>query len=312
MSTQAQPEREEGSLEYGRLINSAFNLSWRHKSLWVFGFFAGFGMNTRFDYSQQANESELRKLFSGIENFSMEQIITFFGAALALFAILGLIFFVTSLIASPALVDAVNRLTRGGSYLFSESFSIGVDFFLKFLGLALLQFVIAVAFMLVVIIIGVIAFAIETWLGGLSLLILIPLGMVGFFSIFNIFEIAKRAIVVRGGTIGDALEEGYLLLRRNLGDFFMFFLINLGMMIGFSIAGAMIFGLIAIPVVLMALAGEASLMTSILIGVLVGLPVSLVVGGWSQTFFHSLYTLFYFQLVEPTRPDAAVTATTSG
>ena len=115
MTTQSQPEKEEGSLEYGRLINSAFSLSWKHKSLWVFGFFAGFGMNTQFDFSQEANESELQELIGDIQNFSVDQIITFFGAALVLFAILGLIFFVTSLIASPALVDAVNRISRGAA-----------------------------------------------------------------------------------------------------------------------------------------------------------------------------------------------------
>ena len=39
-----------------------------------------------------------------------------------------------------------------------------------------------------------------------------------------------------------------------------------------------------------------------LLGLFIGLPVSLVVGGFTGTFFNSLYVQFYFGLVEPPQP----------
>ncbi|MGH8016367.1 MAG: hypothetical protein ACREBV_09265, partial [Candidatus Zixiibacteriota bacterium] len=42
----------------------------------------------------------------------------------------------------------------------------------------------------------------------------------------------------------------------------------------------------------------------IILGIILGLPITLVVGGLFGTFFHSLYTLFYFGLVDPSSPYA--------
>jgi hypothetical protein len=43
------------------------------------------------------------------------------------------------------------------------------------------------------------------------------------------------------------------------------------------------------------------------LALVLGLPISLVVGGFIGTFFHSLYTLFYFGLVDPNSPYAKTT-----
>lgn len=291
-------------MDYGRLINTAFNLSWKHKSLWIFGFFAGFGANTNFNYSRSESDSEfdqLGQMFGNFDsfNFDPDQFIALIGAGMILILAISILFFITHLIASPALVDSVNKIARGGRYIFSESFSAGVDFFWRFFGLTLLGIATSLVAFLILFVFGFMFFYINTVLGVVSLLILIPLLILLMFAIYNVFAIGERALVVRDCSIGEAVEEGYTLLKRNFGDIFIFFLINIAFMFGLGILAFMVFMMAGILIAIVGIASDVSMLTWIMIGIFVGLPVSFVVGGWSATFFHSLYTLFYFELVEP-------------
>jgi len=302
-SRQDAGNRKESHLDYGRLINTAFNLSWKNKSLWVFGFFAGYGANTDFNYSPSQDDSELEQfsqIFGDFDsfNFDPDQLMTLISAGIILLFVISILFFITHLIASPALVDSVNKITRGGKYIFSESFSVGIDFFWRFLGITVLGMITGLVTFLVLFAFGFAAFFVNIVLGFASLIILLPILLASIFGIYNIFAIGERALVVRNCSIGDALDEGYTLLKRNIGEILIFFLINIAFMMGLGILAAMIFMMVGIPIAIIGIASEASLYIWVMIGVFVGLPVSFVIGGWSATFFHSLYTVFYFELVE--------------
>ena len=301
-------------MDYGELIRRAFTLTWRNKSLWVFGLLAGFGVNTQFSVDGPGADNEalalqLQDIFGDPENIQIvtEQLLALVGGAV----ILMLVFFFTHLIASPALVDAVNKLARGGVYRFGESFSRGVDFFFRELGLVLLGIGGAIA----IIILGTAVLVLPIVVFPLLAIISVPVGivvfLVGLFIWINILYLSERALVVRDTRVGDAVEEGYLLVRRHTGRVFIFFLLNLGLGIGIGIGAAILFTLLSLPAGFMSALAGGSWLAGFVATVLVFWPVSVVLGGWSGSFLHALYTLFYFALVEPGSPPGG-TASSRG
>jgi hypothetical protein len=283
-------------MDYGTLVNNAFRVAWRYKTLWIFGLFAGATPQFNFQFgspdfrSWSAEPGTLPHVFEPL----VANLWPFIIAA----SIIGLLFLILSFIAQPALIDAVNRIARGGSYRFGESFSAGLDFFWRFVGLALLMFLFMLGGFLVVALIGVVAFVIHTAVGILSLLVLIPVSIVIIFIFVNVLMLGERAMVVRNVRIADALEEGWMLVRRNPGQVVVVTLIIFGLAIAFSIVIVIGFVIMSLPFIAVLSTMQMSL-ELLLLGILIGLPVSLVIGGFSGTFFSSLYTLFYFQLVEP-------------
>ena len=48
-----------------------------------------------------------------------------------------------------------------------------------------------------------------------------------------------------------------------------------------------------------------NIVLTFVLALILGLPVSVVLGGFGGTFLHSLFTLFYFGLVDPSTPYGA-------
>jgi hypothetical protein len=281
-------------MRFGELINRSFDIAWRYKSLWLFGLFAGMGGGS-FNLDLGGNvEADLSG--DGFPLAINEQ----FLAPLILAGItLGLLFFVCYLIASPALVDAVNKITRGGKYRFGDSFSRGIDFFGRFLGLSLLAVAAGISGVAAAVIPGFILAAISMLLLIPYILILIPIAISVWFFLFHTFYLAQVVIVTRDCSIGDALAEGWLLVRRNIGNCVMITLIFIGLGVALAIAVGIIGLFTFLPLNLMIASLTENLAVMVLLGVVLGLPVSLALGGFSGTFFNALYVQFYFRLVEP-------------
>ena len=282
-------------MNYSRIINRSFEIAWKYKSLWIFGMFAGSGMsNFNLDLPMKDIDPFAGSSI-GIPEFPTELLGMFILAA----GILFLVFIVASLISQAALIDSVNRIERGGTYTFSGAFSAGLDFFLRFLGIGIVGLLSMLVIMAVLILIGVVFFAIHTALGIFSLLILIPAFFFAIFFVTSVFNLADRVLVVRNVSIGDALEEGWLLTIRNLGKAGAIFGINVAFGIGFAIVGAIVWLIFSLPMAGLGLVAGLEPIAALFAGLILGLPISLVLGGILGVFFTNLYTLFYFELVEP-------------
>ena len=281
-------------MDYGRLISRSFQLAWRYKSLWIFGLFAGFGstFNVPSDFPGFRVESmESLRAFNWDAAHAFEGSPVFLSLVLAFLGLM-VVFLIAHLIASPALVDAVNKIARGGLYRFGDSFSAGVDFFWRFLGLLLLEilaFIVSIIpFALVILVIPL-----------LGILLAIPGAFVLIFVWNTIFELARRVIVARDCSIGDALSEGFLLMKQHLSKTIVIFVLIFFLGMAFLIAAAIMWLVVGLPIGGIVWAMTQSVAAGAVMAILFGLPVSLVVGGYFGTFFSSLYTLFYFELVEP-------------
>jgi len=139
----------------------------------------------------------------------------------------------------------------------------------------------------------------------LMLLLIIPVIMIFGFVGGSVFVLAERSLVVRDNSIGDALEEGWVLFKTNIGKCIVIFLIIFGLVLGTVIVLGILGFMFYFPInMIVGGMTENIVLIFVLTGIL-GMPVSIVLGGFSGTFFHSLYTLFYFGLVDPSTPYAA-------
>lgn len=285
-------------MNYGKIVEDSFSFSWRYKSLWIFGLFAGSGSNFNLDLG--TNESSEIQPFAIDSMQEMWQIfLPIIGALIAIVLIL----FVLHMICSPALVDAINRIARGGTYKFGESYSRGIDFFWRKLVLT----VVFIAGLIGVILLGVLPMVALSIFG---LLLLFPVIMVGSFFAITIYSLAERAMVVRDTSIGASLEEAYVLLKQNFSKCLIIALIFIGLSVGVAVMFLMLAAMLYFPVNMIVKSITENRSLIFILGVILGLPITFVIGGFIGTFFHSIYTLFYFGLVDPSSPYAKSTAPT--
>jgi hypothetical protein len=284
-------------MHYSDVVGSAFRLPWKYKSMWVLGLFAS-GMA-----SLPLHLLEKRRDWSGDIPGFIEDIMhdhaEIIVALAALVILTVVVFIVMNLICTAGLIDAVNRLTRGGAYRLRDSFATGLRYFPRFLGINLLLFL-GIGFgMFVLIMLIVAAFMIHPALGVLAIMILIPVMfcLIWFFS--NVFMLAERAMVVRDVGIEAGLREGYLLFRRNLLPNLVIFLITLGLSMAIAFGVMIIALMFAIPFALVVANSDSGLLLALIIGIPVFAVVSLPISGYLGAVFESLYTMFYFRLVEP-------------
>ena len=288
-------------VNFGAIINRSFQIAWRYKSLWIFGLFAGgssgFNFDMPTDFSGNSMNSSYPPDFA--EVFGNQADAAIAAGLILLGLVLGILFLICYSIAKPAIIDAVNKITRGGEYRFGTSFSRGVDLMWRIIGLDIIFFMAIMA----MIMLGVILAIISLW----SLMITIPCFLAAMFFVWHTFALAEVAIVARDVTIGDAIAEGWELMTRNKANCFMISLLYVGIAIGFGIAFWVIALFTFAPIGILVAFLTRNLVLTLVLALIFGLPVSLVIGGFMGTFSNSIYTQFYFKLYEPepTIPDPA-------
>lgn len=312
-------------MQFGKMINRSLKIAWQYKSLWIFGLFAT-GGNGSFNFDSGDSfggiiEGDNRIFGDGSGgNFFGSDFPFSFNQEMALPLVLTIVAFVLvlmacHLIAAPALIDAVNKITRGGQYRFEESFSRGIDFLGRFLGILLLTSLLAFGSVLIVVLLAIALASISKVLLIPFILLLIPTIIAAGFFLFHTIGLGQVAMVARDCTITQALSEGWQLVKSNIGNCVLMTLIAIGLSMAVGIGMMLIALFTFLPINLLVSSLTGSLIITIILGVIFGLPVSLVIGGMSGTFFNAFYVQFYFQLVEPqpaatlppdTAPDAGL------
>ena len=297
------------NVDFGAIIKRSFEVAWKYKTLWIFGLFAGGGSSFNLDFSGNTDMQSVDSNFlydwsrsAGIPDQYIPSDLAVIGVLVAWLLALALLFAICYLIAQPAIIDGINKITRGGTYTFGTSFSRGADFFWRFFGLTLVGIFTGGVCLMVVVILAVIATP-------LSLLLTIPgLFVFGFFFTHTL-GLAEISMVVRDIQIADAIAEGWRLVTTNKANCFLLSLIWIGMAIGFAIVFGIAGMIFYFPINLLVYGLTGNLVGILLLALFIGLPISLVLGGYTGTFFNSLYVQFYFQLVEPPQPIEAIPQT---
>jgi len=267
-------------VDYGEILSTSFNVGWRHKSLWIFGLFAsGFALplnNFKDDFDFSTDRFDF-------ENFEFADMVPWIVLGVGLVVLLAIIVsLICHSISTPALVDAVNRITRGGQYRFRTSLSTGIKYMWRTLALLLLHFLTHAVFWLFVVLLTVAFFAVFT------------------FVVLTTFSLAFRALVVRDATVTDALAEGFDLLRRNKMSCLVIAVINFVLGVVTFLAVMLVVVVLVIPFLAISALSDAGLAVSLLVGIPLFWLVTLPISGYLGAVFEAIYTIFYFRLYEPT------------
>jgi hypothetical protein len=281
-------------MNYGEIVSLAFSRAWRHKSLWLLGFLT-VGIST-------FNVGQGKDRIAAVEEFLLRH--PFFILSVAAFVIiLGLIFLILRVIAEGALIDAAGRFRRNEPYRLGPAWQTGMARFWPMLGAAVLFYIMIFAFVLILVVIGAVAFIIDQILGFLSLLVLAPIFLAGLFVWIMSFMLAQRMIVLERRPVIDSIGDGFSWLTGALGINFVMFLISLGIMIAFTIISALILAAVALPFIAI---GLFNLWLAILAGVPTALLILYLVNGYVGAAVSLMMTEFYFRLEQHLHPAAAV------
>jgi hypothetical protein len=256
-------------MDYGELIRRSWTLTWRYRFLWIFGFFAtttvgscpggsGSGSGWRTD------GREIERFVpgaGGAERAFVQWLGDNLGLIIALgalAALIGLAVLLLSIISQGAMARATADVARGRTSSLREAWQVGLANFWRYLGLWLLLIVvgIAVAAMFAIpAVIAVVAFAatdggVRTLLlvlGGFFVLMLVLLLIPIAIAVSVVVAYAQRSIVVENIGPLAALRSGFWLLRGNLGQSALAWLVNLALSIGAGIAIAIAAAVMLIP-----------------------------------------------------------------
>lgn len=316
-------------MDYGALVNRSFQITWRHKYLWVLGLLAGSGAQTcsggNFNVPASFPETgdvpspspdELGDVAAEVAGQFVQFLAEYWPVlllALVILGIIALVFWVLSLISQAGLIAAVGRIEAGEQVSLGRAWHSGVSIFWRFLGLWLIAIGLAIA---VAAVVGVVIFTtvvaagvageeptgrmvvLLVLLGTLGILLLIPVAIV----VSIIFAFAQRAVAVDGYGSIAAIGRGWEVFRSRLGDTLLTWVIGVAMLIAAGIGVVIVLAFPAIPLALfvVGLVMTVGLNTTTIIAigsaVLLLLLLAVVVSSPVNTFFWTYWTLAYLRL----------------
>jgi hypothetical protein len=317
-------------MEYGAVVNEAWRLTRRFRSLWVLGFFAGGAAGSSTSWRNAGTDQrtnfpttttpEMERFTAALTAWVTEHIQAIVIVALIVL-LLVFIGIVISLIAQGGLTYAGADAERGGTPTLGAAWSAGLRFFWRNLGLGLLIVLAAIAVGIVAAIffgIGVVGAgageprsAVFALLGVVAALAAIVVGVV----LISTFAFAQRALVINDLGPTEALGAGWRLFRANIGTSIVLWILNIVLAIvgGIAIAIVLVIGLIPVAIIgaiLYASAGAvtAGLIVWIVVGGLALLALVFVGGAILGTFLWHFWTIAYLRLSAAPVPAAPVPA----
>lgn len=219
------------------ILKRAAKIVWENKYLLWFGVLIALGSPGSFSFGNNENWGDKGEAAKNFFEAHWQIVIVIM---LVLFAI-GIALFLISLIGKAGLVRSVNLLTQNKKTSFREGWQAGKNYLWKLFRLFLLFFFATIVIVLVLAL-PVIFLAIKgSWIsalivGLLAVAIFIPL--IFILALTNIF--AEFYIVLSGLRVWSAVEAGYNLLLKNIGNSIIFSLLLLIV--------SMIAGLVLLPV----------------------------------------------------------------
>jgi hypothetical protein len=291
-------------MDYLKIIKRAAEITWVHKSTWLFGFLAALfqGGGGRFNYNIGSENLDYEKISRGSERF-IETLLTPFVILIVVILILVLIILSVFLgfLAKAALIGMVSDIEKEGSTNVNKGFSCGWSHWLFLFGINLSIWIpfaicaIIVAFLLFAPAIA--GFILKQQILAIVFLILaILLLLVAIIPTaigLSVVELlSERFRVIKRMGVFESISEGYRLIRSNLGEIFVFWLIML--LIGMGL------GLVLLPVTLLLLAPAiAFIFINVFLAIALSIPGVLVLiflGGLIQVFTSAAWTKAFLEL----------------
>lgn len=322
------------SINYSSILSKAWNIAWKHKVLWFFGFLAmlagggnGFngstgGFRNQVNYNLGPREMEqanlppaLRDLSNQISAVDVNTWITIgvIAACVLLFAAIAL--WLISIIGRGGLIAGIASADSTGKVTFREAWNAGLRFFVRLLLIRILEFAVGILMFVVLVLPGVFIGIVTCGVGFIPLVcVLILVGVV-----VNVwFAFMDFAVVVEDQGVGAAVGRAWNVLRDHIGPVIIFYII----LFAVSLVVGIVMLILALPAaaviflsVLPAITGAAATVNVpvLVVGILLlaaYILLSVLVGSVLMTWRTGVLTLAYREFGKRT-PLAAVPAAPS-
>ncbi len=278
------------AIDYWDIVTRSLRVTWNHKFLWFFGFFAASGGGGGGN-SMNWNEHRVNE----IGEFLLSRIEIL--VALVLFVlVLWLALFVMSIISKGALASCIYGADRGAPVRFEDGWHAGFKAFWGLLGIAItgiITFLVVTTVCVLAVVLPLvagssgIAFAVL-----IGIVLIVPYLAFAFLLAFTI-TYAEREYVIAGAGVGDSLVAGWELTKTYFWQSLLMWLISFGSTIAFMMGIVITILAVALPFILIGLASPP-------VGLILGIPIAIVilivaVSAFS-TYEHALWTLMYRDL----------------
>lgn len=306
-------------MDFGEVLGRAWKIIWKHKILWLFGFFAGCsrgggggGGNSGYRFSgpnpqgQIPQTPEIDRFWSQFGNWIGTHWWVIFLIVLAILVI-AIIAILLGTIGRIGLIKGTQKADGGAEHLgFAELWDESLPYFWRVFLLALLVGVVSFVVVLALIILGFGAAVITL---GIGLICLIPLFCVlalVLWFVGLVIQLAEVAIVVENLGIVEGVRRGWEVMQRNVGPVLIMWLILAVISFVAGIVIALPVLITIVPAVIAFAFANAQATTPNWAPLLIGLvccavyfPFLLVLNGILMAYLQSAWTLTYLRLTKP-------------
>ncbi len=235
-------------MDYGRVLSRAWEITWRWKVLWIFGFLSSLGQGSpgNSSYSFSGQEANLERYFQGTPGQIWAAVGGVVLAVLCLLLIVAIILWVVSIISRGALIAGVVQVEDEGSTSFGNAWAVGRRKFWTLLGLGVL----AALPLIILVIMGSLFFAAGIAAGvglldvqegaGIATIVLVSVACGGLLCcglvllgivLEQIRVYGERAAILENLGWIEAFKRGWQVITENLGPtivyWFIFFALGL-------------------------------------------------------------------------------------
>jgi len=244
-------------MDYGKILTRAWEIIWKHKILWLFGFLASCGngassgtSNLDFPSTEYRMDStefgdlpiQVQQFFMRLVHFfevNVDRLWVFGFTLFGIVLLIVLLSFFLRVLGQVGLVRGVlkaegDQLGENEKLTFKQSLDEGLPFFWRLAAFRLLVFLTVLIVFGILFGGGILLTAATFGILFLCLLPLICLFIPFVWAVSVIMKQAELAMIAEDLSIPDALRRGYQVVRKNLGDYVIMALI---LLIGGGIAG---------------------------------------------------------------------------
>jgi hypothetical protein len=291
-------------INYSSLLSKAWNITWKFKVLWFFGFLAALGgagwggsgggsSSPNFNFSNDSSSvnyprgdyprgdipQEWQSAYDQLSKIDINTWITIGVVVICSLLLLGLAFWLLSIVGRGGLIGGIVAADTNDKVTFREAWDTGTHNFLRLFLIRLIGFCVSL-------LLGVILFLPTLLIGIVTCgLGFIPMICVGFIIgiVVNVwFAYMDYVVVVEKRGVGEAIGRAWSVMRDNIGPVAILYIIlfavtlgvGLGLLILFAPSGVVIF-LSMLPLI----TGSGALNTGLLAAGIV-LFVLFIIASW--------------------------------
>ena len=215
------------SLDYGNLLSRAWQITWKHKVLWIFGILAGLGNgggppgdggNNDGGRPSSGFEFGYPQFDQWINQIDQAALVAIVLGLICLALLIAVALIALQVIGRGGLIGGVLKADADQAVTFGETWQVGVSKFWTLFLIGLIPGLVSLLLAIIVIAPGVILSVLTLGLGFLCLIPLVCLLAIGGVILNIIAYFAQIAAVAENLGVLDALRRAWAVITANVGN----------------------------------------------------------------------------------------------